>query len=121
MMTFTAEPVQPGGERRLAAERGELLPGPDEHVLGQLVGRVGAGHAAREGEDARHVLLIEALERRRVARRRVGDVVGLRLGPGVRWCCDTPRSRRFGSVYSAWMDGPRKRLETDALRASSAG
>ena len=90
--------MQPGGQRRLAAESAELLPGPDEDVLGQLVGAVGAGHATGEGEDARHVGAVEALEGRRVARNRACDVVGLRLGPGVRIVLFTPRSRRVGSV-----------------------
>src|SRR6266550_103683 len=46
------EPVQPGPERRLAAERRELVPGPHEHVLGDLVGRVGTDHAPGETMDA---------------------------------------------------------------------
>ena len=49
------QPVQPGRERRLAAKQRELLPRPDEDVLRQLVGCVGAGHPPREVENARHV------------------------------------------------------------------
>ncbi len=99
-------PVQPGGQRRLAAEAAELLPGPDEDVLGQLFGVGGAGHTTGEGEDARHVDAIEALEGRRVARDRACDIVGLRLGPGVSCAVHTAVQARRLRYPIGWRDPP---------------
>jgi len=69
------EPVQPRRKRRLAAEQGELLPRPDEHVLGQLLGCVGAGHPPRQVEDARHMGPVYPLESRRIPLSSKDDVV----------------------------------------------
>jgi hypothetical protein len=67
--------VQPGGERRLSAKEGELLPRADEDVLRQLFGCVGAGHAPRKIEDARHMGPVNPLESRRIPLGRKDNVV----------------------------------------------
>ena len=69
------EPVEPGRERRLAAKQRELLPRPDEDVLRQFLGRVGAGHPPREIENPRHVRLVYPLESRRIPLTRKDNVV----------------------------------------------
>ena len=67
--------MQPRGERRLAAKRPELLPDANEHVLGQLVGRIRAGHAPREVVHTAQMGLVYALERARIPLSRKGDIV----------------------------------------------
>ena len=63
------EAVQPGGERRVAAEAAELLPDADEDVLRQLVGVAAARHPPDEAVHARQVRAVEPLERADVSRR----------------------------------------------------
>ena len=78
------EPVQPGAEGRIPPEGPELLPGADEHVLGDLVRLLLAQHAPREGVDPGHMGPVEPLEGMRVPGSRQGglDCVGIRSGPG---------------------------------------
>ena len=55
--------VQPGGEGALTAEGVELLPGPHESLLGQVLGQRGiAGKAQAEAVDAGDVGPVEGLE-----------------------------------------------------------
>jgi len=68
------EAVQPGRERRLAAELAEFLPGPDENVLRHLVGLVRAQHPASEAVDLRDVCPVEPLEGGRIPGSRKGHV-----------------------------------------------
>ena len=75
------EPVQPGPERRVAAEGPELLPDAHEDVLRQLVGVAAAGHAADEAVHARQVQLVQLLEGADVARRGLLHTVRRRRSP----------------------------------------
>ena len=63
------EAMQPGGERRVAAKRAELLPQPDEDILGELVGVAPGGHPADEAVHARQVRAVDGLEGNGVSRR----------------------------------------------------
>src|SRR5512146_1630661 len=56
------EPVQPGPEGRLAAERVQLFPRPYEDILGHVV-RVGrVQHAPHQTMDPRDVAAVQAFE-----------------------------------------------------------
>jgi len=68
------EPVQPGPERRLATERRELLPRPDEDVLREVIGFIRIEHAAHQAVDAGDVRAVQTLKGGRVAASRQGYV-----------------------------------------------
>jgi hypothetical protein len=86
------EPVEPGGEGALAAVERQLVPGPDEDVLRQLLGeRLVGDHPRAEGVDAPDVRPVQPLERPTVAAGRERDVtVG---GRGAGSCGDAERRR----------------------------
>ena len=67
--------VKPGRERRVAAKLSQLLPGPDENVLCDLVGFLRAEHPSGQAVNPRHVGAVEALEGRLVPTGRQGHVV----------------------------------------------
>lgn len=54
--------VEPGGERGLAPEGVQLLPGADEHVLRDLVREIGSQHASDKGMNAGDVQPVQPLE-----------------------------------------------------------
>ncbi len=60
------EPTQPGREARFAAKRRELLPRPDEYVLGQGLGLRGVEHPGGQRVDRRGVAAVDPGERRGV-------------------------------------------------------
>ena len=68
--------MEPGAERRRAAERAELLPGADEDILGQLVDVAPRRHPPDEAVNLRQVRAIEGFERPNVSRRGGRHVVG---------------------------------------------
>jgi hypothetical protein len=68
------EPMEPGRERRLAAELAQLLPGPHEDILGDFVGLLRAEHPAREAVDPADMGPVEPLEGRLVPAGRQGHV-----------------------------------------------
>jgi len=75
--------VQPGAERRFAAELSQLLPGAHEDVLRHLVRFVVAEHAPGKVMDAVDVRAIEPLEGRGVSACRQRDVgIDARLNRG---------------------------------------
>jgi hypothetical protein len=76
------QPVQPGAERRVTAERAQFLPDPYEHVLGDFVAIVPAGHPSNEAVDSREMRAVELLERADVSRGGLLDIVSLRVRPG---------------------------------------
>ena len=81
--------MQPGREGALGPEGRELLPRPDEDVLGQVIGQVVPRHPPHQRVDPRHMPPVQPLERPLVApRRRLGeggfDVEGRRTSQGGR-------------------------------------
>ena len=68
------EAMEPGRERRLAAELTQFLPGPHEDVLRDLVGLLRAEHPAGQAVDPADVGPVEPLEGRPVASGRQGHV-----------------------------------------------
>src|SRR5436853_574694 len=92
--------VQPGPERRLAAERAELAPGADEHILRDVVSHVGIDHPARQAVDPRHVEAVQPLERAPVAtggERHVGRFRVPRASPARRLVRISAQCRRPGT------------------------
>ena len=78
------QPVQPGAEGRLAAKAPELLPRPDEHVLGQLLGVGIRDHAAHQGMHPVHVHPVQPLEGAAVPALGEGDLDRLLVAlPGL--------------------------------------
>jgi hypothetical protein len=73
--------VEPGAEGALAAEERELLPGPHEHVLRELLGALPVrDHASADREHAVDVHPVQPLERPPITRGRERHV---RLAAGV--------------------------------------
>src|SRR5262245_52627312 len=68
------QPVQPCAERRVSPEGAQLLPGPDEDVLGYFVGVIAAEHPPGQAMDPGDMAAIETLERGCVAGDRAGYV-----------------------------------------------
>src|SRR5882672_9453870 len=77
------EPVEPGPEGRFATEGGQLFPGPEEDVLGDVHRRLARRHAARQVEDTGGMRPVQASERTDVAVGGKGYVFSV-LRPGWR-------------------------------------
>jgi hypothetical protein len=66
--------VKPGRKRRVPAKLAQLLPGPHEDVLRDLVGLLRAEHPAREAVNPRHVRPVETFEGSLVPAGRQGHI-----------------------------------------------
>ena len=110
------QPVDPGRQRRVAAERREPAEHPHEHLLRDLLGVGRADDAVRHAEHAALVLVVEHLHRARLAAPARGDQLGVvgrgsprRRGSGARRGWRVSRMR-FGEVGHGL---PRVRLPDD--------
>ena len=65
--------MQPCAERRVAAERGGLLPGANENVLREVIRVLRSRHPPGKRVDARHVHAIERFISQKVPRVKLED------------------------------------------------
>jgi hypothetical protein len=73
--------MQPGTEGGFTPECAQLLPGPDEDVLGHLVGIVIVQHAPNQAVDPGHMVSIEPLECAGIAAGSQRRIHSVRIGP----------------------------------------
>src|SRR5947209_6800720 len=115
--------MKPCAERRFAAKLVQLLPGPHEDVLRDLVGLGRAEHPPSQAVDARDMRPVEALEGRRIPARGQSHIC---LEHGLDRRTVAGQRHRRGCCHSlaattSWMGSGYRRLTGMGRAGTSAG